>query len=489
MTIPKNGSLQLDALQSVGENLEVCAGAFFQADALQRVGGILAVGEGGSLRADALRSVKGTLWVKEDASLKANALRSVGRIMLVHNGASVEANALECVRLDMRIGNGASVEVNALKRVGREVEVSEGASLKANALQSVGGSLLLNNGASSQASIGAEFSLRDGTVYGFAVGDVIYLTPEGVNPDTPIHEYAHLWTRVLEKESPRAWEEVVEGLRESREWNAVCNDPAYSNIMSNDSAIASEVLARLSGRMGADLLEQSAMRSAGTVYGTVAEFRKMVDDRVMTKVFGTDGCPVSEKVTLSVLKDFAEGRRNSLVMQKQKPALHENRFRFTVKEPGTGLKKSERKVTKKSYSIVMKHTLLLIVFLLMGLPYCRAQVSVVDPSHIRNVDWSKYDVRYNKERDFLFIEKHNAASLSVNERLLDIIFYKGDVLRVPLKDGRVLDMVVKEVQEFTDGYRSVGLVGQRGKTFQDEWEEFQHHWDSLKTSLSERRRK
>ena len=125
----------------------------------------------------------------------------------------------------------------------------------------------------------------------------------------------------------------------------------------------------------------------------------------------------------------------------------------------------------------------------MGLPYCRAQVSVVVPSHIRNVDWSKYDVRYNEERDFLFVEKHNAASLSVNERLLDIIFYKGDVLRVPLKDGRVLDMVVKEVQEFTDGYRSVGLVGQRGKTFQDEWEEFQHHWDSLKTSLLERRGK
>lgn len=48
-----------------------------------------------------------------------------------------------------------------------------------------------------------------GTVYGWAVDGRIYLTPEGVNPNTPVHEYTHLWASAIEQRNrncgPRLW--------------------------------------------------------------------------------------------------------------------------------------------------------------------------------------------------------------------------------------------------------------------------------------------
>jgi len=164
--------------------------------------------------------------------------------------------------------------------------------------------------------------LRDGTVYGYAIGDVIYLTPDGINPETPIHEYTHLWARVLEKNSPEQWAELVDSLRNSIEWSVVHNDSYYSNICNDDSRLASEVLARLCGRKGAELLERAAGESDGTVAGTVSEFRRLVDSNVMPAVFGTKGERLTEKATLAVLQDFAEGRRNSLAEVSMMPGSY-----------------------------------------------------------------------------------------------------------------------------------------------------------------------
>ena len=87
----------------------------------------------------------------------------------------------------------------------------------------------------------------DGKVYGWAVDGKIRLTPDGINPNTPVHEYAHLWGADVEKNNPKLWNEVVEAMKLSPVWNEVANDANYSNIHGNDSRMASEVLARLSG--------------------------------------------------------------------------------------------------------------------------------------------------------------------------------------------------------------------------------------------------
>ena len=93
-----------------------------------------------------------------------------------------------------------------------------------------------------------EFFEKNGKVYGWAVDGKIRLTPDGINPNTPVHEYAHLWGADVEKSNPKLWNEVVEAMKLSPVWNEVANDVNYSNIHGNDSRMASEVLSRLSGR-------------------------------------------------------------------------------------------------------------------------------------------------------------------------------------------------------------------------------------------------
>ena len=88
---------------------------------------------------------------------------------------------------------------------------------------------------------------EDGTVYGWAVNGKIFLTPEGMNPNTPAHEYTHLWAAMVEKNNPKLWSRIVEAMKESPTWNEVLLDEAYSDIHNNDSRMASEVLSRLSG--------------------------------------------------------------------------------------------------------------------------------------------------------------------------------------------------------------------------------------------------
>ena len=105
--------------------------------------------------------------------------------------------------------------------------------------------------------------LRDdaGVVYGWATDGEVYLNREAMNPETPLHEYTHLWDMMVERENPELWARGKELMKETPLWDEVKNDPAYSDIRGNDDAIASEVHSRLTGRRGAELLE-GMMRDA-----------------------------------------------------------------------------------------------------------------------------------------------------------------------------------------------------------------------------------
>ncbi len=92
------------------------------------------------------------------------------------------------------------------------------------------------------------FRTANGTVYGWAVNGKVYLTPDGINPNTPVHEYTHLWASVMEKNNPEEWAKIVEGLKASPVWNEVLADEGYRDIWNNDNRVASEVLSRLAGR-------------------------------------------------------------------------------------------------------------------------------------------------------------------------------------------------------------------------------------------------
>ena len=105
-------------------------------------------------------------------------------------------------------------------------------------------------------------SLRtpQGTIYGWAVDGKIYLTEAGINPDTPIHEYTHLWAEAMMSKNKQGWNNIKTLLKGTSVWEEVVSDSNYSNITNNEDAVASEVLSRISGRENASRMESEAQK-------------------------------------------------------------------------------------------------------------------------------------------------------------------------------------------------------------------------------------
>lgn len=128
----------------------------------------------------------------------------------------------------------------------------------------------------------------DGTVYGATVGGKIYLNRERLNPNTPIHEYTHLWFSALEKANPELYKRGVELMRQLPIWEEVKTDPNYANL-SGDDAIASECLSRLVGGKGADVLTKMAKDAnvRGDILGTAHRISLIEEFKDWLKKFWT----------------------------------------------------------------------------------------------------------------------------------------------------------------------------------------------------------
>lgn len=97
---------------------------------------------------------------------------------------------------------------------------------------------------------------RQGQMLGCTFGDTIYLTTKGLNTDTLVHEYTHVWARAMQLRNPEGWQSVKELLRDTPLWDEVVNDPLYRQLAGDDDRIASEALARISGRANAARLDR-----------------------------------------------------------------------------------------------------------------------------------------------------------------------------------------------------------------------------------------
>lgn len=97
----------------------------------------------------------------------------------------------------------------------------------------------------------------DGEVIGYTVDGEIWIDPRYAKPDTPVHEYTHLWADALERSNPEAFKQLVDEMRKETElWEYVRG--RYPEIK-NESELAKEVFAHYSGKRGRELLE-SEMR-------------------------------------------------------------------------------------------------------------------------------------------------------------------------------------------------------------------------------------
>ncbi len=116
-----------------------------------------------------------------------------------------------------------------------------------------------------------EFRSKDGEVYGFTDGEKIYLDTKKMKPETPLHEYAHLWTAALKRANPKEWENVkkifdeVKGLKDEVQ-------KLYPKLKGDD--LYEEMITIFSGREGAKKLEGVARDLATKEGNTVTESAK-----------------------------------------------------------------------------------------------------------------------------------------------------------------------------------------------------------------------
>ncbi|MBR1525073.1 MAG: hypothetical protein IJ640_00235 [Prevotella sp.] len=87
----------------------------------------------------------------------------------------------------------------------------------------------------------------EGVLYGFTHKGEVYVISERLNPNTPVHEYTHLWVQAFRKGNPKKWADMLKVLKQTDVWAEVAEDENYAAIREDEQALASEVLARLTG--------------------------------------------------------------------------------------------------------------------------------------------------------------------------------------------------------------------------------------------------
>lgn len=101
-----------------------------------------------------------------------------------------------------------------------------------------------------------KFAQGKGVVYGYTDGKEIVLNQEHLNPNTPIHEYQHLWRTAAKNMNPELVEHGDKLIMQTQLFADLKQDPNYNHL--TDEQICDEAFARLTGEDGAAILEQMA---------------------------------------------------------------------------------------------------------------------------------------------------------------------------------------------------------------------------------------
>ena len=101
-----------------------------------------------------------------------------------------------------------------------------------------------------------KFAKGKGTVYGYTDGNEIVLNQEHLNPNTPIHEYQHIWRTAAKAKNPELIEHGDNLIKQTEWFKNLQSDPNYNHL--TDEQICDEAFARLTGEDGAAILEQMA---------------------------------------------------------------------------------------------------------------------------------------------------------------------------------------------------------------------------------------
>jgi len=169
------------------------------------------------------------------------------------------------------------------------------------------------------------FKTKNGEVYGYATPDgKIYLDERVIKPEHPIHEYTHLWDRVVRSKNEALWNRGVELMKQTSLWNEYLNHPEYGQRWiadgksgkELDDLIASEVHARLVGVEGEQWLSRIAAEKGSD--NIIDKLKQWILDfwKELGKTLGLwtneelNALTIDDFVKMTI-RDFAEGNITS----------------------------------------------------------------------------------------------------------------------------------------------------------------------------------
>lgn len=101
-----------------------------------------------------------------------------------------------------------------------------------------------------------KFAQGKGVVYGYTDGNEIVLNQKHLNPNTPIHEYQHIWRTAAKAKNPELIEHGDNLIKQTEWFKNLQSDPNYSHL--SEEKLCDEAFARLTGDEGEAILEQMA---------------------------------------------------------------------------------------------------------------------------------------------------------------------------------------------------------------------------------------
>ena len=165
------------------------------------------------------------------------------------------------------------------------------------------------------------FTTPQGEVYGFVDKDGnIYLDETKISPEHPIHEYTHLWDRIVQQKNSKLWNRGVELMKQTTLWNEILNSEHYGKAWQQlgingkklDNLIASEVHARLTGTEGEALLKKLADKKGQS--NIISKLKDWLLDiwKTLGETFGVWNKESLDNLTLEdfnhlTIRDFVKG--------------------------------------------------------------------------------------------------------------------------------------------------------------------------------------
>ena len=181
-------------------------------------------------------------------------------------------------------------------------------------------------------NVGVQFMTNEvGDVYGFVTSDgTIYLNPDNMNANTPIHEFAHLFLDTVQKNNPTLYNRGAELIKQTEYWDEVNNNPAYSGL--SEDARINEALAMAIGDRGEMIVNggikeqmkswiDSFIEAVKSLFGvstdipidqlTIGEIidksaKTLLSGRRLTDGIATDMFSAEEVARMNVIKDEAQ---------------------------------------------------------------------------------------------------------------------------------------------------------------------------------------